>query len=150
MREIWCLPTRNVAIIMTTTRASQLPSSATRDEIGDLISRRRPAHAMEQVFYTSDAVYRTEIDRVFRRAWLYAGHASEIPKPGDFITFELEGDSVILIRAADGQIHALANVCRHRGSRICDTPHGHAAKLVCPYHQWVYDTDGRLLAARHM
>lgn len=118
--------------------------------VAELIARRQPFYSLEQAFYTSEAVYRAELHRVFRRSWLYAGHISEIPRAGDYLTYSLGNDSVILIRGEDGAVHALANVCRHRGSRLCSEHRGHAGKLVCPYHQWVYGADGSLLSAKHM
>jgi len=115
-----------------------------------LVARRRAGFALEQPFYLSDAVFRADVERVFLNAWLYAGHVSEIPHAGDYLTYEFGDASVLLVRAQDGAIHALANVCRHRGSRICMEHSGHVGKIVCPYHQWIYDHDGRLLAAKHM
>jgi Rieske 2Fe-2S family protein len=82
--------------------------------------------------------------------WFCAGHASDIPSPGDYLTAELGRESAIIIRGADNTIRALANVCRHRGSRICTKPQGHAGVLTCPYHAWTYHLDGRLRQAREM
>jgi Rieske 2Fe-2S family protein len=80
---------------------------------------------------------------------LYAGHVSQIPDAGDYFLYEIGDDSLIVIRDPEGAIHALFNTCRHRGSALCSVPTGNAKRLVCPYHQWVYDTAGNLLAARH-
>src|SRR5262249_30135220 len=74
----------------------------------------------------------------------------KVPNPGDYFTFELDNDSLIVIRDDDGDVRALFNTCRHRGSRICVEMEGHAGKLVCPYHQWVYERDGKLAAAKWM
>lgn len=82
--------------------------------------------------------------------WFCAGHASDIPSAGDYLTAELGRESAIIVRGGDGTIRALANVCRHRGSRICTNPQGHAAVLTCPYHAWTYHLDGRLRQAREM
>lgn len=111
---------------------------------------RRAGHSLEQSFYTDPEIYRADIERVFLRSWLYAGHASRIPRPGDYFLFELGEESLIVIRGQGDQVHALLNVCRHRGSRICLEPEGSARSLVCPYHQWVYSADGSLLNARLM
>ena len=71
-------------------------------------------------------------------------------EPGDYFTFAVDNDSLIVIRDDDGEIHALWNVCRHRGTQICDEPQGRAGRLVCPYHQWTYGRDGSLaLVPRH-
>ena len=78
------------------------------------------------------------------------GIPANIPHPGDYFTFEVGSDSLILLRKDDGQIEALFNTCRHRGSRLCTQSSGHVGKIVCPYHQWAYDGDGRLIGARDM
>jgi phenylpropionate dioxygenase-like ring-hydroxylating dioxygenase large terminal subunit len=118
--------------------------------IADLIARRRPGWSLEQPFYTDPAVYSLDLERVFHRNWLFVGHANRIPNPGDYFTHEIGSDSLVFIRGDEGQVHGLFNMCRHRGSRICQDTCGHARKLVCPYHQWVYDRDGTLLAAQSM
>ena len=95
-------------------------------------------------------MYETEIRRIFLRSWLYVGHQSQVPGRGDYFLFEIAGESVIVIRNAEGGINAMMNVCRHRGSRICDQPTGHESRLVCRYHGWTYGLDGGLRAAGHM
>lgn len=82
--------------------------------------------------------------------WLFAGVAARIPARGDYFTLSIGPDPIIVIRGDGGVIHAVANVCRHRGSLICQPGGGNAGVLVCPYHQWVYAPDGRLLQARLM
>ncbi|MGI9425199.1 MAG: aromatic ring-hydroxylating oxygenase subunit alpha [Hyphomicrobiaceae bacterium] len=110
-----------------------------------LIKSRRPGWSLEQPFYVDPTIFALDMERVFRTGWLFAGHACEIREPGDFFSYDVAGDSLIVIRQDDGSVRALFNVCRHRGSRICRKPSGHARRLVCPYHQWTYDKDGRLL-----
>jgi Rieske 2Fe-2S family protein len=95
-------------------------------------------------------VYRQDVDNIWRRGWLFAGHTCEIQKPGDYFTMQVDTDSLIIVRAENGTIQGLHNVCRHRGSLICTKPSGHAKKLLCPYHQWTYGLDGSLLACRGM
>jgi nitrite reductase/ring-hydroxylating ferredoxin subunit len=115
-----------------------------------LIAKRRPGWSLPQEFHNDDDVYRADLDRIWRRGWLFAGHACEISRAGDYFLVQLEVDSIIVIRGDDGVIHALYNVCRHRGSIVCTEPCGHVVKLVCPYHQWTYNLDGRLAAWRGM
>jgi glycine betaine catabolism A len=91
-----------------------------------------------------------DLERVFRPNWLFAGHTNRIPNPGDYFLHDFAGDPLVFIRGDDGRVHAHFNMCRHRGSRICLEDAGHAKKLVCPYHQWVYEKDGSLLAAQSM
>lgn len=103
-----------------------------------------------QYFYRSSVVYQRELDNLFFKSWLWAGHVSQIPNPGDFFLYEIDQESVIVAHGNDGQIRALINSCRHRGSRVCEAVQGNSKTFVCPYHGWVYGTDGALRAARHM
>jgi Rieske 2Fe-2S family protein len=114
------------------------------------VAAQRPGYALERPFYTDPAIFDAEIDHVFFRSWWLVGHVSEIPHPGDFFLFPIAAESIIVLRRSPSEIVALFNVCRHRGSRICLQATGHVNKLVCPYHAWVYDTDGSLLSARLM
>ena len=107
-------------------------------------------HALPGELYRDPEVYETEIRGIFMRSWLYVGHQSQVPARGDYFLFEIAGESVIVIRNAEGSINAMMNVCRHRGSRICDQPTGHESRLVCRYHGWTYGLDGGLRAAGHM
>jgi Rieske 2Fe-2S family protein len=116
----------------------------------ELIEARKPGFSLEQPFYTSEAVFQEDMKRVFLHHWLFAGHIGRVPKGGDYFTLELGQESIVIIRDEHLQLHALWNVCRHRGSRICLEPEGTAKQLVCPYHQWVYRPDGSLLSARLM
>jgi Rieske 2Fe-2S family protein len=118
--------------------------------VNDLLARHQAGHSLEGAFYNDPEIYRLDVDRIWRRGWLFAGHTCQIPQAGDYFTVELDTDSIIVVRRADGAIQALHNVCRHRGSLICTQQAGHVSKLVCPYHQWTYDLDGRLLASRGM
>ena len=110
----------------------------------------RPDYAIDQYFYRSHLVYEKELDALIFRSWLYACHVSEITSPGDYQLFEIGEDSVIISRDAAGEIHALMNICRHRGARVCEEANGNRKTFVCPYHGWVYNTDGSLRAAREM
>lgn len=115
-----------------------------------LIASRRPGHGLPQAFYRDPAIYERDLARVFRDAWLYAGHVSELAASGDFRLVEVGRDPVILLRGEDGALRAFHNVCRHRGSRLVSQPCGNAQRLVCPYHAWAYGLDGSLQHARHM
>ncbi len=115
-----------------------------------LIESQPARNALDRAFYTDADIYERDISEIYLKSWLYAGHSSEIPKIGDYFLFEFAGESVIIIRNAEGEINALLNVCRHRGSRVCLESTGCAKKLVCRYHAWVYELDGNLRAAAHM
>ena len=110
----------------------------------------KPGYAMDPYFYRSHLVYEKELDRILYRSWLYAAHVSQLPDPGDYVLFELGEDSIIVSRDEQGNVHALMNICRHRGARVCEAAEGNRKSFVCPYHGWVYHLDGRLKAARAM
>jgi phenylpropionate dioxygenase-like ring-hydroxylating dioxygenase large terminal subunit len=133
---------------MSMTAPARRDTSDTR--IDDLIARQRCGYALDQAFYRDPEIFEHDVERLLMRHWLCAGHDSLIPDPGDYFLFELATESAIVVRGQDGIVRALANVCRHRGSRVCAAPSGQAKIFVCPYHAWSYGLDGSLLAARHM
>lgn len=106
--------------------------------------------ALDPYFYRSHLVYQKELSDILFKSWLYAAHVSEIPNSGDFVLFEIGEDSFIITRDKSGDIHALMNICRHRGARVCETESGNTKTFVCPYHAWTYNTDGTVRSARHM
>ncbi|MCH5375949.1 MAG: Rieske (2Fe-2S) protein [Planctomycetes bacterium] len=119
-------------------------------DIIKLIENQRERHALSREFYTDPEIYERDVERIFLRSWQYAGHQSEIPNPGDWFLFEFAGESVIIARTLEGDITALLNVCRHRGSRVCVENSGCAKRLICRYHGWTYDLDGSLVGASRM
>jgi phenylpropionate dioxygenase-like ring-hydroxylating dioxygenase large terminal subunit len=96
--------------------------------------------------YTSPDYARLEWERMWTRVWLMAGRASDIPRPGDYFTFEIGIESILVIRQRDGGIAARHNVCMHRGNRLREPGRGHAERFACLFHGWQYDIDGRLVA----
>ena len=116
----------------------------------ELINAQPERTALDQLFYTDADIYRRDIESVYLKSWLYAGHISEIPSVGDWLLFEMAGESVIVVRSGESEVNALINVCRHRGSKICLQSSGHSRKLVCRYHGWSYKLDGGLHSAAHM
>ena len=121
-----------------------------RMNVSELIDNYQSGYSLEQGFYTNDDIYQKEIENIFLKHWILAGHSSQIPEHGDYFLFEFDKESVIVTRTKTGEINALLNVCRHRGSRVCLEKEGNAKSLVCPYHAWSYGLDGELLAARNM
>lgn len=122
----------------------------TAGEITELISRQCPGFSLQQRFYTDREIYRRDVERAILPFWLFVGHAARVPEPGDYFLANITGESVIITRDDQGAIHALLNVCRHRGSRVCLSEEGRSRRFACPYHAWVYAADGSLLAARKM
>ncbi|HZG35740.1 MAG TPA: aromatic ring-hydroxylating dioxygenase subunit alpha [Gaiellaceae bacterium] len=97
-------------------------------------------------WYSDPAVLRLERDRIFRRSWQYAGRAEQVAEPGSYFTCDAGGVPLVVVRDREGDVRALLNVCRHRGSLVCEGE-GRRETLQCPYHAWTYGLDGSLRAA---
>lgn len=123
------------------------PSPAT---IASLLRARQPGHSLPAGLYTQQDVFDADMKVFFGKHWILAGLEAEIPEPGDVQTLDIGRASVILLRDDDLSVRAFHNVCRHRGSRILEAGPGIVSKLVCPYHQWTYETNGQLIHAPHM
>src|SRR5262247_1121556 len=95
--------------------------------------------------YTDPRIFEDEMERIFRRGWVFVGHDSEVPSAGDFATRRMGTEPVIMVRGADGAIAVLVNRCMHRGTMVCPADRGHARTFTCPYHGWTYDVSGALL-----
>ncbi len=118
-----------------------------RDQIAALCAAYRHGGPLARPFYTAPDVFNADLDRIWHRHWLYAGHACAIPNPGDWVTWTIGNDSLICVRGKGGEVRAFHNVCRHRGARVCRAEEGHGRAFVCPYHAWTYDLDGSLKTA---
>ena len=94
--------------------------------------------------YTSVDFMQPEWDGMWLRVWLMAGRESDIPEPGDYFTFDVGRESVLVVRQRDGNIVARHNVCMHRGNRLCASGRGHVRRFLCRFHGWAYDIDGSL------
>ncbi len=114
------------------------------------LRQRKHGHTLPRAFYTDPDLFQVELEQIWYKDWLFAGHDCEIAKPGSYFTMQVGAYPIIVLRDRQGQVRAFHNSCRHRGSRICPTEHGEARKLVCPYHGWTYELDGRLSYARDM
>ncbi len=94
--------------------------------------------------YDDPDFFAAEVEAVFAPSWQIVCHMSDVPAKGDWHSLDCIGESIIVVRGNDDVVRAFTNVCRHRGSRILDESSGCAKKLVCPYHAWTYELDGRL------
>lgn len=97
--------------------------------------------------YINQEIFHLEQTHFFANTWNYAGHESQIPDAGDWISNDIGGRPLLVVRQADGSIKAMMNRCAHKGSRLVSAPSGNTGKhFRCPYHAWTFKTDGSLLA----
>jgi len=101
--------------------------------------------AVHRSVFTDPAVFESERELIFNRCWLYAGHVSEVPDVGDFVTRTLLGRPVILARDRHGELRVFFNTCRHRGALVCREAKGNDTMFTCFYHKWQYRNSGELL-----
>ncbi len=99
--------------------------------------------------YASPARFENEASAIFRNVPMIAAHASELPEPGSYLTLDLAGVPILLTRDKQGEVHALINVCRHRGARLVGEANGCKHVFACPYHAWSYDSSGALRGVPH-
>ena len=117
----------------------------------DIAATRRPfaeARPLAGPPFRDPRIFDAELDTLFLKMWMCAGHHSQIGSPGDYLMREIGDESLIVTRGADEAIHAFHNVCRHRGTRLIDDAAGKGLECIrCPYHGWTYGLDGDLIAA---
>ena len=107
------------------------------------------AKAMPVSAYTSEQFAKLEEEHIFAKSWLCAGRAEALPEPGDYLTMEIAGEPIIVLRDGDHQLRAMSNICRHRMSVLLEG-RGNRKTITCPYHAWTYNLDGSLRAAPAM
>src|SRR6185436_19264817 len=108
-------------------------------------------NTLPQRYFVSPEVFAAEHERIFAAQWVCVGHRSQIANAGEYFLQTIIGESVIVLRDQPGQVRAFYNVCRHRGTRLCEQGSGRFHEtLQCPYHAWTYALDGRLVGAPHM
>ena len=96
--------------------------------------------------YRDPEYFAVECDEVLRPSWQVVCHLADVPEPGDFQTFDFIGEHIVVVRGDDAEVRAFHNVCRHRAARILDGTHGNCGRtMMCPYHAWSYDLEGRLV-----
>ncbi len=115
-----------------------------------LLAARRPGWSLAQAFYTDAEFFAHDLAGIFYRHWLFAGLECELAEPGAYLRVDVGPSAVIVVRDQAGALHAFHNVCRHRGSALCDAPRGTVRSFVCPYHQWTYDLAGRVTSTPQM
>ncbi len=120
------------------------------EPIVQLLGQDRKGQTLPRELYVSDAAFEFDVQVMLKSVWLYACTVAHVKNPGDYFVFELANNSIIIVRGRDDEVRAFWNSCRHRGSKICLEQKGSVSRLMCPYHQWTYGLDGKLLAARNM
>jgi Rieske 2Fe-2S family protein len=121
-----------------------------REFIRSHLNERRKGYALPQALYNSPEAFAFDLEAVFGEAWFLAGFTCELPEPKDTLALTIGLSPIVLTRARDGLIRGFYNSCRHRGAQICADGLGRRSRLTCPYHQWVYDLDGKLVHASDM
>lgn len=135
---------------MTTLTRPGLVTPAQAGAVEQLLAERREGWSLPGQAYVDGDLFAAELRHVFGTGWLFVGAAAALPA-GATQAWTVGSESVLVSRTADGDLHAFANVCAHRGSRLLDDDGLHTPRrLVCPYHSWAYDLDGSLAGAPHM
>jgi phenylpropionate dioxygenase-like ring-hydroxylating dioxygenase large terminal subunit len=120
------------------------------DELRQSVARPfEQARAMPKSVYTSQDFNQQELENIFRKDWFCAGRASTLAEPGDYLTLELAGQPIMVIRDKDNTLRAQSNVCLHRMSTLLEGS-GNTKTIVCPYHAWTYNLDGSMRGAPAM
>jgi Rieske 2Fe-2S family protein len=106
------------------------------------------AHTLPGRYFMSSDIFQEESEKIFSRRWLCVGREEQIARPGDYFLVEVGAESIIVLRDRAGAARAFYNVCRHRGTQLCDGHTGRFSESIqCPYHAWTYSLDGRLIGA---
>jgi choline monooxygenase len=95
-------------------------------------------------WYTDDRLYKLELKTVFSSTWQYAARLDQLAKPGSYVTTDIGGEPIVVVRGGDNQIRGFFNVCRHHAAAVMTEPEGSAAQMRCPYHGWTYSLEGEL------
>lgn len=105
---------------------------------------------VHKAVYADQAIFDLEMERIFGKAWIYVGHASQVPQPGDYVTTVIGAQDVVMVRAKDGSVQVLYNRCPHKGAKLVADGCGKTGPLFrCPYHAWTFKLDGSFQGAPH-
>src|SRR2546423_6561604 len=100
---------------------------------------------IHNAIFSHPDIYQQELEQVFARMWLFVGHESQIPNPGDFVRSRMGEEQVIVTRGRDNKIYVLLNSCPHRGNMVCRYDEGHGLAFQCSFHGWTFASDGTLI-----
>lgn len=115
------------------------------EALGGLVDDQPHEFRVSTSAYRGKEVFEEELERIFYKTWIFLCHESEIAKPGDFKSTQIGTRPVIVSRGRDGKVHAVLNVCTHRGATLCREEHGNTRAFVCPYHGWSFRPSGELI-----
>lgn len=118
--------------------------------VRQLLSERRSGYTLPQPFYRDPYIFELDLEAVWSNSWIFVAFDIELPRPGSYLALTIGRTQIILVRGRDNLVRGFFNTCRHRGAQLCTDGKGRTQRLVCPYHQWSYDLDGRLAVARGM
>ena len=102
------------------------------------------ASTIPAAWYTDKRIFELEKQMVFGRSWQFAARADQLPEPGDFVTTDIVGEPIVIVRGSDQVVRGFFNVCRHHAAAVMTEPAGHANQMRCPYHGWTYSLEGEL------
>jgi Rieske 2Fe-2S family protein len=115
-----------------------------------LLDQSARGYSLPRAFYRDQDVYEFDVEQVFPRSWLMIGFEVELPDPGSYLALTIGTNPIVVVRGRDGVVRGFHNTCRHRGSQICSNGRGRTSRLICPYHKWTYDLEGRIIGAARM
>jgi glycine betaine catabolism A len=115
-----------------------------------LLDQGKPGHSLPRPLYRDQDVFEFDSEQLFSRSWLMIGFEVELPESGSYLSLTIGTNPILIVRGRDGVIRGFHNTCRHRGSQICPDGRGRTSRLICPYHKWTYDLEGRLIGAARM
>ncbi|MGC9271928.1 aromatic ring-hydroxylating oxygenase subunit alpha [Acidiphilium sp.] len=118
--------------------------------ISALVATRRPGYSLPQAFYTDPDIFEFDLREIYGRSWLMVGFEVEVAAPGRYLAMTIGRSPIVVWRGQDGVLRGFFNTCRHRGAQIVADGCGAAERLICPYHQWMYDDHGVLRGAGRM
>jgi choline monooxygenase len=120
------------------------------DSLNDILAGYDPnsplaeASTMPSSWYTDERIYKLEQQSTFSRSWQAAARLDQVREPGQYVTTEIAGEPIVIVRGSDGELRGFFNVCRHHAAAVMTEPEGHATQLRCPYHGWTYSLSGEL------
>ncbi|WP_432420362.1 aromatic ring-hydroxylating oxygenase subunit alpha [Nocardia neocaledoniensis] len=126
---------------MVTTTEPEAGVAPTRPDYGHLIQPDRVHGSL----YTDPRIFAEELERIWYRTWVFVGHESEVPQPGDYVRKNIGPQDIVMTRDRSGEVNLLLNRCAHRANLVCESAKGNSNSFRCPYHGWTYSTDGKLL-----